>query len=254
MKRLLKKVFNQQLQKLSIDRITTIDDILYQYEMQRNVIRFLQIGANDGISNDPSAEFKSHAKWSGIFVEPQSGPFNLLKKNFASKRYVCVNAAMDNKSGSRPLHKIGFSDSRKANGLSTFSEETMKRFFDTGYAQTVANEIEMTLELSEPDSWKKYVTQEEVTTISFDDLKSINENKEFNVILIDTEGFDAQIIDMISFSPRLDVVLFENAHLGKDDYSRSVQKLKESGFAIKDIKADTIAFRNIYLPVFSSKF
>ena len=167
---------------------------------------------------------------------------------------MCVNAAMDSVSGSRPLHKIGFSDSRMANGLSTFNEETMKRFFDIGYAQTVADEIGMTLELDEPYSWKKYVAQEKVQTISFDDLKSMNKNKEFNVILIDTEGFDAQIIDMISISPRLDIVLFENAHLTKDDYNRSVQKLKKSGFAVKDIKADTIAFRNIYLPVFSSNF
>ena len=65
---------------------------------------------------------------------------------------------------------------------------------------------------------------------------------------------------MISISPRLDIVLFENAHLNKDDYNRSVQKLKKSGFTVMDIKsdtdikADTVAFRNIYLPVFSSKF
>ena len=193
MKQLLKKIFKQQLQKLSIARIKTIEDIFHHYEMQRSTIRFLQVGANDGVNNDPTAEFKLHLKWSGIFLEPQLGPFKLLKKNFPHERYVCVNAAMDSISGSRHLYKMAFSDSPMANGLSTFNEETMKRFFDTGYAQEVADEIGMTLELNEPNSWKKYVAQDSVTTISFSDLKSIHDNQNFNVILIDTEGFDAQI-------------------------------------------------------------
>lgn len=222
--------------------------------MQRSAIRFLQVGANDGVSNDPTAEFKSHSKWSGIFLEPQKGPFHLLNTNFPNKKYTCINAAMDRQSGSRVLYKIAFSESRMANGLSTFSENTMKRFFDTGYAQSVADEINLKLELTNEDSWKNYVAQESVTTMSFEDLKSLNGSKDFNVILIDTEGFDAEIIEMINIGPRLDIILFENAHLSEHDYSRSVQKLKNSGFTVKNIKADTIAFRNIYLPVLSIKF
>jgi FkbM family methyltransferase len=251
MKQNIKKLFRNRLQKHALNQIKTIDDVFRLYEMQRSLVSFLQVGANDGISNDPTAEFKSHSKWSGIFLEPQSGPFQLLKQNFSDARYQCVNSAMDRQSGTRPLYKIAFSDSRMANGLSTFNEETMKRFFDTGYAQTVAQEVGLSLELHKPGDWKNYVTEETVSTISFENLLVLNGSKDFNVMLIDTEGFDAEIIDMTNIGPRLDIVLFENAHLSEYDYGRSVEKLKKSGFTVKNIKADTIAFRNIYLPVFS---
>lgn len=43
---------------------------------------FIQIGAHDGIMDDPIHEWIERFGWRGIFVEPQSAPFNRLKTGY----------------------------------------------------------------------------------------------------------------------------------------------------------------------------
>ncbi|CAN5650068.1 hypothetical protein BH23GEM9_BH23GEM9_33070 [soil metagenome] len=60
-------------------------------------LNFVQIGANDGLRNDPIREFVVRHRWSGILVEPLPGVFDLLRRNYRrinGDRLAFVNAAV----------------------------------------------------------------------------------------------------------------------------------------------------------------
>jgi hypothetical protein len=49
-------------------------------------LRFIQVGANDGIFGDPLREHILAHKWRGVLVEPQPEIFEQLKANYAGLR------------------------------------------------------------------------------------------------------------------------------------------------------------------------
>ena len=56
---------------------------------------FVNIGANDGIENDPLYKFVKNNNWSGIYVEPGIESFTALKNNFNdTERFIFENIAI----------------------------------------------------------------------------------------------------------------------------------------------------------------
>ena len=89
---------------------------------------FLQIGGNDGFVNDPIFRFVKRHAWKGIIVEPQKEVFTkkLSKTYRHEKNIVLENIAIAEKSGTKALYKLGFTNSRWATGLATFNRSTLE--------------------------------------------------------------------------------------------------------------------------------
>ncbi|MFO1348206.1 MAG: hypothetical protein U1F12_06435 [Pseudomonadales bacterium] len=63
---------------------------------------YVNIGANDGITNDPIFPFIEKYNWHGIQVEPVLSTFNQLKINLASfKNTIFENSAVIGNKGTR---------------------------------------------------------------------------------------------------------------------------------------------------------
>lgn len=73
-------------------------------------VSFLQIGSNDGISQDPLREFiVRHPTWSGCFVEPLPHLFEKLKRNYGylrRKNLRYENAAVSDSASLSYLFRI----------------------------------------------------------------------------------------------------------------------------------------------------
>jgi hypothetical protein len=63
-------------------------------------LRFIQVGANDGIYGDPIRDFIIKYQWSGILVEPQLDVFECLKQNYAAceSNLIFANVAVSGNS------------------------------------------------------------------------------------------------------------------------------------------------------------
>jgi len=104
-------------------------------------IYFVQIGANDGIYNDPLYKYIRRDKWKGVLIEPQKKIFNRLRNNYKNVEGIFfLNAAIDCKSGARPLYKISFTDADWASGLSSFIREKLEDNINSGYVHRKAKE------------------------------------------------------------------------------------------------------------------
>lgn len=166
----------------------SISAILDRWAHEKDDFQFIQIGANDGYNNDPVNKYVRMYDGNGVLVEPQKKVFeNGLKETY--KGYddlTLINAAIDSKTGTRNLYKIGFSDSKWATGLSSFDKEVVKKQYERGYVK------ESALEAGEkmPDDRSNYITTEKIRTITFEDLIDRCDIKEVNGLFVDAEGYD----------------------------------------------------------------
>src|SRR5215203_3467954 len=56
---------------------------LYLNKISRKHLNFIQIGANDGLVNDPFYKFIRRDNWKGILIEPQKDVFQKLQRTHA---------------------------------------------------------------------------------------------------------------------------------------------------------------------------
>src|SRR6266481_6003650 len=67
--------------RLSFD----LEFVIAHLMLQKKDLFFIQIGANDGVSNDPLYKFVIEYGWAGILVEPLPQVFEVLRRNYADK-------------------------------------------------------------------------------------------------------------------------------------------------------------------------
>lgn len=198
-------------------------------------VSFVQIGANDGLRNDPIREFIVRDQWNGIFIEPLPTAFEELKRNYSylkNPNLFFVNAAISN-----------------AGGVLDFW--TYKEFFLA--AQTLEQKMRYLRKSSfDRDHVKRFIPQ----GLSIDDViesikvpcvplaevvKKHNLANKIDLLVVDAEGFETVIIPNIDFSilkPK--AIFFEFEHLGLEK-EKIYSSLSKEGYAIHEIKTDAVA-------------
>lgn len=223
----------------------SIDHVIDLFSQSNPGSTFIQIGANDGVKKDPIHKYVIRDKWKGIFVEPQKVPFrellNTYEKYNQAGRFVFENCAISEVTGKRKLYKIALSNERWAHGLSSFSEEVLHRHISSGYIDRCLEQENISI----PKHKSDYFCHELVPTLTFGDLIKKHSIKEIDYLVLDTEGYDAKILSMVDIAlikPKL--ILFEHAHLDKDEYSNCLDRLKKFDYTIINNFEDTLAIHN----------
>lgn len=201
----------------------TISDVLLRKVLEcrgtPSDFTFIQIGANDGLTNDPLRRLILKYGFRGLLVEPQPGPFSRLVKNYSGRPGLAFeNAAIAPMDGEATLYRFrpGAGVPAWADCLASFSREHLISNFDN-----VKGEVE---EITVP-------------AMTFRTLLEKHRLATVDLLQIDTEGFDYEIIKMIDFqSFKPAIINFEQllllgsvrqecyAHLGRQGY-----KITESG-------------------------
>jgi len=197
--------------------------------LRKKEIFFIQIGANDGVSNDPLYKFVTDYGWTGILVEPLPEVFEVLKENYKDRwNLKLLNAAISDRDGVRTLYTVRIDDNtfKKAHQLSSFRREVVSR--QTQWVPDIAERIEET----------------QVKCISLDTLLREANGKEIDIFQIDTEGYDFAILKMIDFSRlRPSIICYEHCHMSKSEQQSAAELLVEHGFRLTRDNLDTIAYR-----------
>lgn len=191
-------------------RAGSIAEILQTYSHSKGEVYFLQVGANDGMEQDPILKFIKKDGWKGTMIEPQEYVFEKLEylhKNTPGIKLI--KAALSYENEIRPLYKISFSNSRWATGISSFIRETLVEQIESGYVDECARKEGIDTPVKKDD----YIDTDMVTCINFEELAKDLDLRKVDILQIDTEGFDAEIIKMINFhllNP--DIISFEISH------------------------------------------
>lgn len=210
---------------------TVFHAILERFAKNIQDFFFVQIGANDGVTQDPIFPFVVKHGWTGILVEPQENVFAKLVANYSrhgmKAGFVFEKVAIAEARGKVLLHSRAGSE------------------FGLG-ASLMPDEYFMNVK---PQAWKNRAArgeavQVEVDAMTLDDLLQKHDVKKVDMFQIDVEGYDDNIIRMIDFeryTPFL--VNYESDKLGQKK-QECEELLQRHGYALHHHGLDTLAYLN----------
>lgn len=209
-----------------------LDELLLQLVRDKCQLKFIEIGANDGITFDPLYKFIRKFNWKGILVEPHPYYFDQLKKNYQglrNKKISFANVALAEKSGKREFFYFDVS------GL------TKKEY---NFYKCICSLDQSHLEKLKSQNPKLKIKSTEVVTTTLMQLIEGNSLQDVDLVMIDAEGKDYEIIRSIDFTkinPK--IIYYEHFHI-EDTQKESLSRLLTShGYRQFEGKINTIAYQ-----------
>jgi FkbM family methyltransferase len=209
----------------------TLDLVLSHYRITHPDVRFLQVGAFDGVFGDALYPLIERHNLSGVLVEPQPRIFERLKANyarFAGRDFVFVNAAIAARDGTRSLYKIkaDVSGPDWLYGIASFDKRVVLRH---------AREF---------TQLRPLVETAEVPCYTFATLFQTFAIERVDLLQIDAEGYDAELLRLFNVPARKPpIIRFEHKHLRRRDYEDIIEMLIDLGYKVAFCGFDTLAYR-----------
>jgi FkbM family methyltransferase len=186
--------------------------------VQRKQYNFIQIGANDGKSGDPIFYLINLFSFKGVLVEPVPYVFKKLEYNYRKNK----NVFLENSAISAAYDDLEF----------FYLQESENSDLPSWYDQIGSFNYEVLIK-HKPSikDFDKLLTSVKVNTSNFEELLEKYKFKNFDLIFIDTEGYDYEIIKIIPFD-KIDpsVIIFEHKHLSKEEVDNAIKLLSDKNY------------------------
>jgi len=206
-----------------------VSDILERYLHNKSAASFVQIGSNDGVSNDVLRPFILSGQLHGVLIEPVKYLFEKLKANYPDHLLIeFENVAIASEEGFRDFYRL-----RQEEGAN----------LPEWYEQLGSFRKDVVLKHKEqiPDI-EKYLITDQVECITFASLLKRHQLDRIDILQIDTEGYDFEIIKMIDWpSVQVDMIIYEHKHLSASDQQACMALLTRHGFKCQVVGNDTVA-------------
>jgi FkbM family methyltransferase len=189
---------------------------------------FIQVGANDGVTDDPLKKWLDHPHVSGMLIEPQSEPFARLEARYMNHhRITTVCAAVGSDSEPRLLYRLASQD---AGGSSSVYSS-----FDRRVVEAASRRF----------SPRPAIESVSVPCITFGDITAMLHCPPYvDLLLVDTEGFDFEVLKL-AFAAGMNpvIIAFEFTHLTRAVRMQALSMLRERGYLLAQSHPDFFAYR-----------
>lgn len=212
-----------------MQRWRTLERVLANAVEHGKELFFVQIGANDGVIYDPIHPFVRKANWRGVLVEPVPVYFERLKQNYAGNdRLAFENVAISDRAERREFYRVRENLAflpEWVNGLGTFDREVL-----------------MSHKWAIPDL-DQYVVKESIECISFQQLLQKYQIEKIDLLLVDTEGFDYDILKQVDFETLApEILLYEHQYIDRLKRKLLEKRLIERGYRLSTHLGNTLAY------------
>lgn len=187
----------------------------------------LQIGACDGKEDDPIHKYLIDGNVQAVLVEPMPHAFRKLQQTYGHLDNVrLVQSAIGRHDGESTIYSV-----KMEGRWATSSFAPMLSSFDRNHLlkhKILENEIEAT----------------NVRTMTLGSLFKSYSIDRVNFMMIDTEGFDAEVVGMLLAEGLFpDKVCFEHIHLDQESIDNLFVKLKTHGYSWVNDRQNTLAIK-----------
>ena len=215
-------VKNERL--LSKHSFLSIEKFLNNLFLADQIKFIIQIGANDGERFDIINKFIKKFHTSTIFVEPIKNNFENLKKNYSNQKDLFYeNVAISVDGEISELYKV--------------SEDKIY-LYDSHIVGITSFDRNHLLKHGVK---KKHIVNEKVKTISIKDLINKYSIENFDLLLIDTEGYDTKIVKDFLLKVKIrPIIIFEYIHSKHQMFSETIQLLINSDYVLFKIEENII--------------
>lgn len=191
---------------------------------------FIQIGASDGMTNDPLRAAVMRFKLPGLLVEPEPYSFSELRRNYADFENVAVEScAVGPQRGELTLYRYAGKDDEsclKRQLTSTRKEHIHRHGVPEGEVEAIA-----------------------VPCLTFADLVQKHKIPRVDVLQVDVEGNDDVVVSAaLSLDPLPRAIHFEHIHIPQARKDALLHKLHDLGYEFAHTGMDTLAFRGEQIP------
>ena len=196
--------------------------------VEKKIINSLvQIGANDGISHDHLHNIIKKYSLESLLLEPIEKYFFDLKNNYSNYKNVRIeNSALSVNNEILFLHKVNPKYFNKygtlSSGISSFYKDHL-----------VKHGIK-----------EKHIIKEKVNQISFNELlKKYNINS-FDLLLIDTEGYDYRIVNdfFLKIKKIKPIIIFEWSHIKYSELEITLNSIINNNYSFFPVGDDIFCF------------
>lgn len=202
--------------------------LLHALSRARGEVRFVQIGANDGIRADPLRLFVLKDGWSGLMIEPLGGVFARLERTYRGFPGISLeNVAIASSGGVREFFQLVGDGEAPAylDLLGSLDPEPLR--------ERAASDPALRL-ISSP-----------VRCMTFDAVCEKHGVSSFDLIVIDTEGYDFEVIKTIDFKRFQPAgLIYEHGLLDGEARAACRSHLAEQGYETAELARDTLALAN----------
>jgi FkbM family methyltransferase len=213
-----------------------IDQVIRNYTEVHQTIFFIQVGSNDGKMQDPIYKYITKYGWNGILIEPVKYLFEKLKVNYKGyeSQLRFENVAISKQNGIQKFYSLKKTDNPSvpfwAEGLSSFNKAVILKH------KIYIPQIEDLL------------IEYDLETITLVDLQKKHNIQGVDVLMIDTEGYDYEILKSYPFAEFIpSLIIYEHRHLSRDEYKESMGYLRGLGYKLYAFECDTLAIHNAIL-------
>ena len=201
---------------------------------------FVQIGAHDGVSDGVMRACVDVGGMRGLFVEPQPGPFATLAQAYANNPLIsCEKTVVGSADGTARLYSVEpqfWARHRLPAGVAS----QISSLFRDHIRAHVARFGGEALAQREAD----YLRWEDVPSCTLPTLLARHNLHAPGLMVIDTEGFDFEIIKMINWTRPPAILCYESIHLSADDRQASWDLLRAQGYSLHTVgDINTLAVR-----------
>ena len=225
--KLLPKTYIKNKNYLSKFSSLNLEKIILSLAERKIIISLIQIGANDGVSHDHLHNVIKKFKLESLLLEPIKKYFLILKNSYANFENVKFeNSALSINNEILFLYKVNPEYFNKygtlSSGISTFYKEHLLKH---GIKE-------------------KHIIQEKVSQISFEELlKKYNINK-FDLLVIDTEGYDCYIVNefFLKIKNIRPIIIFEWSHIKSTQFENTLNILIKNNYSFFPIGDDIFSF------------
>jgi FkbM family methyltransferase len=198
-------LFNKVLMRKSC----TIDlNAVFEILSKKSNVNFIQIGANDGKTNDPIFHFIGKYKWLGVLVEPIPDIFERLKASYknCTEHLIFENCGVGEFNEAMDFYSlpIEFDDPNWLQQIGSFNLDAFKR----------------NLEVL-PGFIDKMITTK-LPVITWDELVSRSDFNSLDLLVVDVEGAEYVVIKQLAESKiKPNYLLFEWGSMSAADFEKT---------------------------------
>lgn len=239
------RTFNLRLIRLS--RRPDIDshsglDLFHMYgkalcQGSDSPVNLIQVGANDGVSEDSVAPLMHYSHLTAVLIEPNPLVFERLQSNKSELKNVrTVNCAISDEGGYLTMYfprvPEGASN-RDPKGVSKVA--STHRAHVEAYVKRANSASEMKIQIEEA----------RVPCRTLTDIMREHKMNDLDILYVDTEGHDLVILESgfkAGLKPKL--LQFEYRNLSRIDFARSLALLDAEGYVYARSGKDILAVRS----------
>jgi FkbM family methyltransferase len=231
--------FSKYRKPIDYPFIDTLDLIVQSHRRDNPNFFFIQIGAADGISEDPIHHLVKRDHWDGILVEPQQVAFKQLMKNYQDeKQLVFENALIGDKDGEVSFYAVP--DRGENFHCWVYQCASQDRNITLQSLQAI-KEIEPRL----PDNYESLIQELKVPSLTVNSLLKKYQVVKVDLLILDTMGYDFQILKLFPFEQLKPAIIhFEHNLLSLTDQVDCFKYLAAQGYSLSRVSVDTVAYLN----------